>query len=113
MAALAVNPSSGNAQQPVLDKKFQDSKIPENLEGVAVTLMLRAPQWFHCRYTLMLHNILANLPMNWVVQVVVNVDWIQKDILPLHPGLQTLLLAAGAGAAIDDSSLSCSLSCQN
>jgi hypothetical protein len=39
----------------------------------------------------MLHNVLANLPMNWVVQVVVNVDWIQKDVLPLHPGLQKLL----------------------
>lgn len=58
--------------------------------GVAVTVMLRAPKWFHRRYTVMLHNVLANIPTNWMVQVFVNEDWFQRDVLPLHPGMQRL-----------------------
>ena len=70
-------------------------------DGVAVTLMLRAPKWFHRRYTTMLHNVLSNLPSEpsstiktgrgWAVQVVVNMPWLEKDVFPLHPGLRRLL----------------------
>ncbi len=58
--------------------------------GVAATLMLRAPKWFHRRYTIMLHNVLANIPEDWKVQIFVNQEWLEKDVLPLHPGLQTM-----------------------
>ena len=70
-------------------------------DGVAVTLMLRAPKWFHRRYTAMLHNVISNLPSDpwkddgssrgWAVQVVVNRPWLEKDVFPLHPGLRRLL----------------------
>lgn len=63
---------------------------PAELEGVAVTLMLRAPKWFHRRYTVMLHNVLSNIPSKWAVQVFVNTQWLEKDVLPLHPGLSRL-----------------------
>ena len=41
----------------------------ERLDGVAVTLMLHAPRWFQRRYTVMVQNILANLPPRWRVQI--------------------------------------------
>jgi hypothetical protein len=59
-------------------------------EGVAVTVMLKAPKWFHRRYTAMLHNVLANLPPTWTIQVFFNEKWLEQDVLPLHPGLQKL-----------------------
>jgi hypothetical protein len=34
----------------------------DEYDGVAVTLMLKAPKWFHRRYTVMVHNVLANIP---------------------------------------------------
>jgi len=59
-------------------------------QGVAATVMLKAPKWFHRRYTLMIHNVLANIPSTWSIQIFSNEDWIKKDVLPLHPGLQRL-----------------------
>lgn len=38
--------------------------------GVAATMMLHSPKWFQRRYTVMVFNILNNLPPNWVVQVI-------------------------------------------
>ena len=58
--------------------------------GVAITLMLKAPKWFARRYTIMVHNVLANIPDNWRVQVFVNTAWLEKDVLPLHPGLNRM-----------------------
>jgi hypothetical protein len=59
-------------------------------EGVAITVMLKAPRWFHRRYTAMLHNVLSNIPETWVIQVFSNEAWLEKDVLLLHPGLQRL-----------------------
>ena len=79
----------------------QESGTNFHYDGVAVTLMLRAPKWFHRRYTAMLHNVISNLPSEpwnddgsnrgWAVQVVVNRPWLEKDVFPLHPGLRRLL----------------------
>jgi hypothetical protein len=59
-------------------------------DGVAMTVMLHAPKWFHRRYMVMLHNVLSVIPESWPVQIFVNEPWFQKDVLPLHPGLQKL-----------------------
>ncbi|KAG7367129.1 hypothetical protein IV203_029799 [Nitzschia inconspicua] len=59
-------------------------------EGVAMTVMLQAPKWFHRRFTVMLHNAMANVPSTWPVQIFSNEPWLQKDVLPLHPGLRQL-----------------------
>eukprot|EP00934_Nitzschia_sp_Nitz4_P008158 Nitzschia sp. Nitz4//scaffold45_size130396//21794//22756//NITZ4_003433-RA/size130396-processed-gene-0.68-mRNA-1//1//CDS//3329552350//8148//frame0 len=65
------------------------SLITSPLPGVAATLMLKAPKWFHRRYTVMLHNALANIPPDWKVQVIVNEAWFRKDVLPFHPALNS------------------------
>ena len=60
-------------------------------KGVGATLMFFAPKWFHRRYTFMVQNAMANLPSDWAIQLVINAPWMEKDVFPLHPGLQTLL----------------------
>jgi hypothetical protein len=68
------------------------TKAAKSYKGAAVTVMLRAPKWFHRRYTVMLHNVLSNLPSDeWVVQIFANMDWLERDVLPLHPGLKRLI----------------------
>lgn len=83
--------SSENSMQDLLNGVAfnQDSKN-HHYDGVALTVMLRAPKWFHRRYTLMLHNVLSNIPPTWAVQVISNEDWLKKDVLPLHPGLEQI-----------------------
>ena len=71
-------------------KNPSQSKANDTPEGVAATVMLKAPKWFHRRYTAMIHNALANIPATWSVQIFYNERWFEKDVLPLHPGLQRL-----------------------
>jgi hypothetical protein len=65
-------------------------KANDTLEGVAMTVMLKAPKWFHRRYTVMIYNVLDNIPPTWSIQIFSNEDWLQRDVLPLHPGLQRM-----------------------
>lgn len=66
------------------------SKINTKLEGVAVTIMYRAPKWFHLRYKAMIDNAIANLPdpERWKVQIFIN-EKFQNDqnLLEWNPGL--------------------------
>jgi hypothetical protein len=80
--------SSG--QQTNAEKIPNQHKANDTPEGVAATVMLKAPKWFHRRYTAMIHNALANIPPTWSVQIFSNEHWVEKDVLPLHPGLQRL-----------------------
>lgn len=84
--ALSRNMKSMNTATGSINSK-KDGPV---YDGVAVTLMLRAPKWFHRRYTVMLHNALANIPQSWPVQVFSNEEWLAQDVLPLHPGLRLL-----------------------
>ena len=59
--------------------------------GVAVTLALRAPKWFHRRYTVMMNNILANTPETWAVQVFYRPEWWKDEIMSRHRGMQRLI----------------------
>jgi hypothetical protein len=59
--------------------------------GVAATMMFKAPKWFHMRYTIMIHNVLINLPKQWKVQIFINEPWVKKDVLPWHPALKRLM----------------------
>lgn len=77
-------------QQSLPKKLLLDDSIERSYEGVAITVMLRAPQWFHRRYTQMLHNVLANIPSTWAVQIFSNEEWVKDTVLPLHPGLQQI-----------------------
>jgi hypothetical protein len=61
-----------------------------NLDGVAITIMYRAPKWFHLRYKVMIDNAIANLPdpTTWKVQIFIN-EKFQNDqhLLEWNPGL--------------------------
>ena len=87
---LSVPTSSSNFFTPITSADTSKLHPVSSSSGVAVTLMLKAPKWFARRYTIMLHNVLSNIPENWRVQVFVNTAWLQKDVLPLHPGLNRL-----------------------
>jgi hypothetical protein len=54
-----------------LDTSKNRSLVPprDALEGVAATVMLHEPKWFQRRYTMMLNNVLQNLPPNWKLQI--------------------------------------------
>lgn len=84
------NVGDGHSQiETGIDQKVNDAQ-GRQFDGVAITLMLRAPKWFHRRYTVMIHNVLANIPSTWAVQVFVNDDWFETEVLPLHPTLREL-----------------------
>lgn len=81
---------SSLGQQTNAEKLPNQNKANGAPEGVAATVMLKAPKWFHRRYTAMILNALANIPPTWSVQIIYNEHWVEKDVLPLHPGLQRL-----------------------
>ena len=58
----------------------------KNFDGIAATVLLRAPKWFHRRYPVMIHNILSNIPETWGVQIFLNEEWFLRDVRPHHPG---------------------------
>jgi hypothetical protein len=76
-----------------LVERSGQAALEDNLEGVAATVMFRAPKWFLLRYKVMLDNALANLPNDatWKVQVFVNKKWVKESVLPWHPGLERML----------------------
>ena len=67
-----------------------DQALTTRLHGVAVTVMYRAPKWFHLRYKVMIDNAIANLPepVTWKVQIFIN-EKFQNDqnLLEWNPGL--------------------------
>jgi hypothetical protein len=111
--------ATGTSSTTRHDLPLQDDEY----DGVAVTLMLKAPKWFHRRYTIMLQNVLANLPAEpykssnhhpphppttkgesrqprgggnkgWAVQIIGNLSWLKQEVFPLHPALKQLLATA-------------------
>jgi hypothetical protein len=50
---------------------FQVAPAFSGYDGVAMTMMLHSPKWFQKRYTVMVANILNNLPPRWAIQVLV------------------------------------------
>jgi hypothetical protein len=74
-----------------LNATTSNRKISTAFEGVAATIIFRAPRWFHLRYTLMIHNALANIPDTWGIHIFYHTVWVEKELLPWHPALQKLL----------------------
>jgi hypothetical protein len=75
-----------------IDKEriLEKNQTTIKLDGVAVTIMYRAPKWFHLRYKVMIDNAIANLPdaSTWKVQIFVN-EVFQNDqnLVQWNPGL--------------------------
>lgn len=56
--------------------------------GVAVFLSLHAPAWFQHRYTMMVQNVINNIPDNWKVQIFYVRDGASKYGLDISPGIK-------------------------
>jgi hypothetical protein len=41
----------------------------DNYGGVAVTLFLGSPKWFQDRYSMMVNQVIASIPSDWIVQI--------------------------------------------
>jgi hypothetical protein len=74
-------------------KRPREAPDTTNLQwkGVAATLALRAPKWFHRRFTTMLHNVLDNTPNDWALQIFIQPEWWRNEVLKLHRGIHHLL----------------------
>jgi hypothetical protein len=96
-SSLLVSESFNVAHRLVQESKKQEQLSGQTLgsqkewEGVAATLALRAPKWFHRRYTTMIMNVLENTPDTWAVQIFVQPEWWKSEVLMRHRGLHQLL----------------------
>lgn len=69
----------------------QQQQQQQRWDGVAATLALRAPKWFHRRFTFLLENALLNTPETWALQVFYKSDWWNEEILKRHKGMKRVL----------------------
>lgn len=60
-------------------------------DGVAATVILHSPTWFQRRYTMMVQNIVNNVPPNWCVQVFYTGEGQSKKGIVINRGLQRLI----------------------
>ena len=60
-------------------------------DGVAATVILHSPTWFQRRYTMMVQNIVNNMPPNWAVQVFYTGEGQSMKGLVINRGLQRLI----------------------
>lgn len=66
---LYLNQSGAINEKSVSPAVVQHPVAPTPLEGVALLLMTDQPKWFQRRYSLLIQNLLSNLPSSWVVQI--------------------------------------------
>eukprot|EP01038_Epipyxis_sp_PR26KG_P015472 gene15472-20876_t len=52
-----------------MNSNIAPSHLQPIYNGVAVTIFMGSPKWFQNRYSLMVNQILAALPLEWVVQI--------------------------------------------
>lgn len=57
-------------------------------EGVAVTTFLGSPKWFQNRYSMMVNQMLAVIPDNWVVQIFYKPNNKMAKEGTMYPGIQ-------------------------
>ena len=76
-------------ETPPLSKDV--GKPEKKLDGVAATLMLHTPLWFQRRYTMMVFNILNNLPPNWKVQIFYTGEGQSVKGIEVNRGLKRLI----------------------
>ena len=46
-----------------------ETNSTEIIAGVAATVMLHTPKWYQRRYTMMIQNVINNIPLDWKVQI--------------------------------------------
>ena len=62
-----------------------------NPDGVALLLMTDQPKWFQRRYTLLIQNLLFNLPNSWIVQIFHPDSKQFQSGVELNPGFKRLI----------------------
>lgn len=83
---------SSKGRQPTRMALSDQDDIPVfRPKGVLATIIFRAPKWMHLRYTQMIHNALTVLPQDWAVQLFLNKLWVDKELIPWHPGFVRLM----------------------
>ena len=71
--------------------KQQKDPIQTPPEGVALLLMTDQPKWFQRRYSLLIQNLLANLPLTWSVQIFYPDSNQYRAGVELNPGFKRLI----------------------
>ena len=91
-STIATTPSTSNsAAITVVAVELADKQRKTVYDGVAVTLLLHAPRWFQRRYTMMVLNILNNLPKTWALQIFYSGEGQSKDGIEISLGLKRLI----------------------
>lgn len=80
------------AAEPVYSTKTNKTAIDEarvKFPGVALAVLVKRPTWYtQQRYTVMVHNALANIPQDWAVQLMVEPGFWNATILSQHAFFQ-------------------------
>lgn len=78
---------------PVMVEQAKEPTINQTKSpaGVAAAIFYSGPAWFHRRYPVLLQNVLANIPIDWSIQLFVHPHYWNAQVLPVHPGLTRLL----------------------
>ncbi len=58
--------------------------------GVAALLFLRRPKWYYKRYNVLVDNALANIPLDWGLQIFYEREFL-SEVLQFHRGLERRL----------------------
>ena len=99
-------PGSGDISEPLLVPKTISNAIItleeqdlvtvssiHTYRGVAATVLLHSPKWFQRRYSVMVQNIVNNVPLNWAVQVFYIPSGGSLSGITINPGIEKLLNA--------------------
>jgi hypothetical protein len=70
--------------------------VGRQCEGVAMTLLLHAPKWFQRRYTMMIANVINNIPQTWCVIIYYTSSGASQVGIDLSFGIQKLIEIHGS-----------------
>ncbi|KAL7534085.1 hypothetical protein ACHAWF_004713 [Thalassiosira exigua] len=94
-AAVAVPPlpppKKAIATQQLEGSATERSSSKPHFKGVATTVMLNNPKWFQRRYTMMIQNVLFNIPPDWGVQIFYTGTGQSQFGIDISPGLTRLI----------------------
>mmetsp|Transcript_1229 Transcript_1229/g.2012 ORF Transcript_1229/g.2012 Transcript_1229/m.2012 type:complete len:363 (-) Transcript_1229:112-1200(-) len=89
VAVIKLNGTSGQASSATSALELQNSTLPlKHYNGVAVTLMLGSPKWFQQRYSIMINQIYAFIPSDWIIQIFYIRNNKMSEEAIRYPGLQ-------------------------
>ena len=85
--------SIGCISEPVSKKVVMENK--NIYPGAAVFLNLHQPRWFQRRYSMMVQNVINNIPDDWVVQIFWTAEGQSKNGIDINRGGLQRFIDAG------------------